>query len=252
MLHILFFSGTGTTKSIVSEIAMKLGGECEVHDLLHPLDHTIEILNPEDIIIIGAPVYAGRVPGIETERLKNVHGRGQKAIIVCVYGNRAYDDALVELCDIVASQGFTTIAAGAFIAEHCIFPSVAAGRPDAADIEKVREFARLCADRIAGKDRFDANSVKGNRPYLQPASVPLHPKADRGKCVECGLCVEECPVQAIDADRPYLTNNDICVSCCRCIHICPANARNFDGDIYNAAADKFTQAYERRKDPEWF
>lgn len=38
---------------------------------------------------------------------------GTPAIAVCVYGNRDYDDALIELKDAIEANGFKTVAAAA-------------------------------------------------------------------------------------------------------------------------------------------
>ena len=79
------------------------------------------------------PSYAGRVTAIAAERLRAIHGGGAKCILVCVYGNRAYEDTLVEMEDIARECGFEIVAAVAAIAEHSIMHQYAAGRPDAAD-----------------------------------------------------------------------------------------------------------------------
>ena len=71
-----------------------------------------------------------------------IHGNNTPAVAVCVYGNRDYDDALLEIKDTLNGNGFRTFAAGAFIGRHCIFPKVAEGRPDASDLEKLPHSAR--------------------------------------------------------------------------------------------------------------
>lgn len=252
MIHIVYFSATGTTERITNAIADCLGGEYRSYNMTIAPHKEIRIESPEDTVLIGTPVYAGRVPKIAAEGLQRLHGCGQKAIAVCVYGNRDYDDALVELCDIVEACGFTTVAAGAFIARHCIFPKVADNRPDNPDMEKIGEFAALCAERIAGRSLFDPKSVKGNRPYLTPAGVPIHPKSSKTSCRLCGKCASNCPTGAIDTEKPYLTDNSKCISCCRCISICPYEVRAFGGLLYKIAGWKFTKDYLRRKEPEWF
>ncbi len=252
MIHTLFFSATDTTRRTVMELAARMGGDVSQHDITPARVQDINIDEPSDIVIIGMPVYAGRIPSLAAERLKRVRGNGQAAIAVCVYGNRHYDDALVELCDIATAQGFRPIAAGAFIAEHCIFPEVARSRPDSPDTGKIELFARLCRDRIDGKSTFEPRSVNGNRPYRKPGGVPIHPKARRSLCVECGVCAGECPAGAIDPAHPYLTDNAKCISCCRCIKVCHRDARKFRGLLYRLAGRKFVKANSRRREPEWF
>lgn len=252
MNTLVYFSATDTTKRVVEAIAREWGEESRAYDLTRPCGEDLDAALLEGTVVIGVPVYAGRVPALAAERLKHVHGNGQKAVAVCVYGNRAYDDALVELCDIAEAQGFRLVAAGAFVAEHCIFPKVAAARPDAADMDKIKQFAALCKQRVQSGTLLDAHLVKGNRPYLKPAGVPLHPKADRALCVQCGTCARECPVGAISAAEPYRTDTSKCITCCRCIHVCPHGARHFGGLLYKIAGWKFTRDNAPRREPEWF
>ena len=56
-----------------------------------------------------------------------------RAVLMCVYRNRAYEDTLLELADTAEKAGFHVIAAVAAIAEHSVIREIAAGRPDAAD-----------------------------------------------------------------------------------------------------------------------
>jgi hypothetical protein len=51
------------------------------------------------------------VPAVASERISAIHGGGAKAILVCVYGNRAYEDTLVELRDIAENAGVQITAA---------------------------------------------------------------------------------------------------------------------------------------------
>ena len=66
------------------------------------------------------------------ETLAAVCGCGARAVLMCVYGNRAYEDTLVELADTAEKAGFHVIAAVAAIAEHSVVRRFAAGRPGAA------------------------------------------------------------------------------------------------------------------------
>jgi len=45
---------------------------------------------------------------------------------------------------------------------------------------------------------------------------------DQDKCIECGLCIKNCPVNAISDD--YVVNNEVCTRCNSCIEVCPKNA----------------------------
>jgi len=45
---------------------------------------------------------------------------------------------------------------------------------------------------------------------------------DQDKCIQCGLCIKNCPVNAISDD--YIINNEICTRCNSCIEVCPKKA----------------------------
>jgi len=252
MLHSIYFSPSGTTAKIAGLIGARLSDNCMSHDItVKPMPELV-IEDAEDIVLLAVPVYAGRVPELASERLAAVHGKGQKAIAVAVYGNRDYDDALVELCDIAKARGFEVVAAGAFIAEHCIFPKVAAGRPDSGDELRIAEFVSAAGKNISEGKTLDLAAVKGNRPYRKPGSVPLHPEVDSRLCDTCGACARQCPTGAIDVENPRVTDNAKCITCCRCIHVCPRGARRFGGLLYKAAGWKFVRDNSRRLEPEWF
>lgn len=96
---------------------------------------------PDDLVLFGVPVYGGRIPSPAVQTLRRMQGSRTPAVLVAAYGNREYDDALLELADIAAANGFIPFAAAALIAEHSIMHSVAAGRPDAQDARKSKRSA---------------------------------------------------------------------------------------------------------------
>ena len=76
------------------------------------------IFSKEDLCIIGVPSFGGRVPAIALERIKALSGNNATAILITVYGNRAYEDTLIELEDTLIEKNFTCQAAIAAVAEH--------------------------------------------------------------------------------------------------------------------------------------
>ena len=213
------FSPTGGTKKVAEAIAS--GFHVSVAEMdLTVADRTVT-LGAQDGLMAVLPVYAGRIPQIALDRLSAVKGNGQKAVAVVVYGNRAYDDALLETKDALEANGFQVVAAAAFIAEHSIVRTIAAGRPDAGDEVLCRRFA---ADVMAKPDDAPTVIVPGNHPYVGRKPSPFHPAADEN-CIRCGICAESCPVGAIPADDPAQTFPDLCINCLRCAQVCPVQSR---------------------------
>ena len=161
------------------------------------------------------------MPQISLERLSALKGNGQKAVAVVVYGNREYEDALLETKDALEAGGFRVIAAAAFIAEHSIVRSIAKHRPDAEDETLCRQFA---ADVMAKEDDAASVRVPGNTPYKELKPAAFHPAANEN-CVKCDACARQCPVGAIPLDDPSQTNNDLCINCMRCVQVCPVRSR---------------------------
>lgn len=250
-VHLVFFSATDTTKGVVSAVASGLGIEnMKPYDLLRNPGVEADIPSDE-LAVFGMPVYAGRIPQVAAEALRKMRGNRTPAILVCVYGNREFEDALVELEDLVKANNFTVVSAGAFIAQHSIFPQVAHGRPDREDLAAAVRFGKQSRAALAAVSHADALPeirIRGNRPYRIPSAVPLKPRTGR-KCNACGKCARECPVHAIDAANPSDTNKELCISCAHCIHICPVKARKFGGLLYRIVSRKFGKKCAVRLEP---
>ena len=216
---IAHFSPTGGTKKVADAIAAGFDIPAVEMDLT-VVDSKVA-LGENDALMAVLPVYGGRVPQISLERLAALKGSGQKAVAVVVYGNREFDDALLETKNALEKNGFRVIAAAAFIAEHSIASSIAAGRPDAEDEALCRQFA---ADVMKKLDNPTLVDVPGNDPYVEFRPSPFHPAADE-TCVKCGVCAELCPVAAIPVDDPSQTNHELCINCMRCVKVCPVSSR---------------------------
>ncbi|MBE6281608.1 MAG: 4Fe-4S dicluster domain-containing protein [Bacteroides sp.] len=249
--HVVYFSATYTTRTICERIAGHLSEENIAYDVTN--DESLEDISipEEDLLVIGIPVYAGRIPEIAVDRLNRFKGKGTKAIAVAVYGNRDYEDALIELTDLVQANGFQVIGAGAFIARHCIFTELASNRPDEQDMEVIRRFAEQCQTILSSTAQLPMIEVKGNRPYKPNGHASARPTSDE-TCNHCGKCARLCPTHAISLEQPPLTDNDKCLACGRCLVVCPTGSRNFRGEKYQEMAIKFTTSFSARREPELF
>lgn len=191
------------------------------------------------------PVFAGRVPMLAVERLKRVSAHGARCVIVAVYGNRAYDDALVEMQDIATAAGFRVMAAVTAIAEHSVCRQFAAGRPDASDAAQLGEFGAAILARAAQSAPIPEFTLPGHRPYREysPCAVP---EAD-DRCQGCGACAAQCPTRAIAPDHPQTTDPALCISCMRCVQVCPVHARGIGQRLSMLAAHLEPLCRERQE-----
>ncbi len=247
------FSPAGTTKAIVAEIARAFQGEHAVIDLLH--DSVPDGLNVgrDELVILGMPVFAGRIPAVCVDALARIRGQRSPAIVCVAYGNRAYDDALLELQDLVEQSGFVVVGSGAFVAQHSLVPAVARGRPDADDMRRIARFAGECAMKMAAGGNGDPArpAPKGKKPYVSYKALPLAPAAD-STCTRCGVCVSVCPVNAISADRPERTDRKKCIACVACVAACPQRSRRFSGVLHWIMGKVLAVMCGKRREPETF
>lgn len=222
MTELYYFSPTGGTKKIGEEFCKKLAENVIVINI----GKRNEILRQPtgNIIVTAVPVFGGRVPSIVAERLKDLDGDGKKAVTFVVYGNRAYEDALLELNHIMEEKGFQVIASGAFVAQHSIVPEVGKGRPDEQDIADIHNFADKVLDKL-GKGIGSTVKVPGNYPYKDGMSMPVTP-VPLPSCNRCGKCGAVCPMGAIYMENGSdVTNPEKCILCMACVKACSEHAR---------------------------
>ena len=215
----------------------------------------------DDVVIVGVPVYAGRVPNVLLKYLNSIKGNGAIAIAVVVYGNRNYDDALIELKDILQSRDFKVIAGGAFIGEHSFSKKLAQNRPDEKDINIIKNFADKIYVKLTTENNYDSVVVKGNKPYrsyYKPinkygAAVDIRkvvPKTN-SNCNECKLCVSVCPMGSITNEDVSILSG-ICIKCGACIKKCPNNAKYYDDENYLYHKIELEEQFANRREPEIF
>lgn len=250
-LYHITFSPTGGTQRVSAVLIKALGGEATSVDLTDSRqDFSAVRLTQEDVAVISVPSYGGRVPAVAVERLTAIRGQRARAVLVCVYGNRAYEDTLVELEDAARQAGFRVVAAVAAVAEHSIVRQVAAGQPDAQDAEQLAAFGEKIRAKLSAGDLSEPE-LPGNRPYKKAGGAGIVPKAT-GACNRCGVCAAKCPVQAIPKDDPSKVDAKTCISCMRCVAVCPQKARKVNPLLLSTAGLMLKKACSGRKECELF
>jgi len=260
-VKLVYFSPTGTTKAVVWGIARGIDhGNVDVLDITRP-DARVRPLrtSEKELLIIGVPVYMGRVPALLTDWLHAISARNTPAVCVVVYGNRVYEDALIELKDILTGCGCRPIAGAAYIGEHSFSTDetpTAKDRPDAGDLDHAEAFGRKIReklDAIPSADLISDLDIPGCRPYRGDSklwTVDFIVVGDA--CVRCGLCAEVCPVGAIDQEDSSVIDTKKCITCCACIKRCPEHARTMKPGPLMDASLRLNTLYRERKEPEYF
>lgn len=258
---LIYFSPTQTTKNVISAIAEGTGiQDTEQIDLTLPdgaAGGTAEINS--GLAIIGAPVYGGRVALDAVNRLQQVKGNNTPAIVVVAYGNREFEDALVELKDIAVSAGFVPVAAGAFIGEHSFANEtmpIATGRPDTDDLEAARKFGQSVKQKLDSLQTLDSDvplEIPGNTPYKERTTRSgISPESISDTCTLCGTCADVCPTAAITVGESVETDKEKCIICCACVKNCPTGSRVMNDPNIQKVTKWLHTNFSARKEPEVF
>lgn len=260
----VYFSATDTTKKIVTAIADKaagvLGAERSDYDFTLPAMRQEGFqAEADDLVIFGTPVYAGRVPNVLLKYLATIQGNGALAVPVVLFGNRNFDDGLVELRDILENTGFHTIAAAAFVGEHSFSKTLAAGRPDAEDMAEAVKFADQLAEKVkkladgAIPEKIEVEGVPyPYRGYYQPrdrkgVSIDIRKvkPLTSDACDNCKICADVCPMGSISHEN-VREFTGICIKCGACIKKCPLQAKYYEDEGYLYHKVELEEGYVRR------
>ena len=260
-VKLVYFSPTGTTKAVVQGIARGIGpGTVESIDITRLDVREKPLVTSEDeLLVIGVPVYMGRIPALLIEWLNAIRVQKTPTVCVVVYGNRTYEDALLELKDIVTKCGGKPIAGGAYIGEHSFSDPgtpIAQGRPDEDDVHHAELLGRKIRekmDSVSTISQLSDVNIPGTYPYRGDPTLWIVDFIAVGDgCNQCGLCAEQCPVGAIDADDSRLVDTKKCITCCACIKNCPQNVRSMKPGLVKDAQLRLHTLYSQRKEPEYF
>jgi ferredoxin len=262
--YAVYFSATGTTERAATAIAEGTGWHYEQIDLTLPQARQKGNYSfaRNELAIVGLPVYGGRLPKNLEDFFSSIRGDGTPAMALVVYGNREYNDALIELKIRLEGRGFNVIAGATFIGEHTFSKKIATGRPNLDDLVLAKEFGRKIAGFLTG-NKQGVLRVPGSYPFqwqgFDPTEKPVpgrpvHPSVSTNEaCISCGICAENCPWGAIDTEDYTSIDNTKCMRCFRCIKNCPVSAK----EVVDPKFYEFLKEFEKRlnavrKEPEIF
>ena len=261
LARLAYFSPTGTTKRVLEGIAQGVQADVvEALDLTPPEARRGALPQMHgELTILGAPVYAGRIPPEAAHRLRRLRANGTPAVVVVVYGNREYEDALLELRDFAVEVGFRPIAGGAFIGEHSFDSEatpIATGRPDAQDLRKSVTFGQMIRDKMEGihaLDEIPPLQVPGDLPYRERMEGrAISPVSNGALCTKCEGCVAVCPMAAITVGDNVVVDQNECILCSACVKACASGAMDWQDPWVMRVAKWLSTDHGDKKEPEMY
>lgn len=265
----VYYSATGRTAQAVETISKALADSLAVpwqKDVFTTPEQRKNIRHyaKEELVVFGMPVYAGRLPNKLLPFVQEgFFGQGTQAVPVVTFGNRSFDDALIELCHTLEANGFHAVAAAAIVAQHAFASSLAAGRPDEMDKQRMVAFAHALAQKLG-------NGVKQPKPLVVPGHWPVgpyytplgldgkpaiflkaKPKTEELRCTHCGLCVKVCPMGAVSRQDPAVIEG-VCIKCQACVVQCPQQAKYFEDEAFLSHKAQLEKTQARRKEAGFF
>ena len=235
-IGVLYFSPTYTTKKICKAIALGMGAKDPVDLNITIPDFRAKLTsNPNvileniDHLIIGAPVYSGKLPVQVITCLKSINGNGKKCTAVVVYGNRDYGISLYNMVKLLSNNHFNVQAAGTFIGQHSYSDiiNVAIGRPDNTDLEKAYNFGSESMNTFT---YLSPEEIPAQRDMFSKSEYynPIRPVFKSEKCSHCRICSKRCPLSIISPETGNWVNQKAkkqCIGCMACVSSCKDKAR---------------------------
>lgn len=234
-----YFSPAGGTRRAVETLCSCWEGEKSFLELgvQRPEVH----LGKEDLLVLGLPVYADTIPDVPG-LLDGLNGEETPCVVMAAYGNCKYGDALAQTQKLMGERGFRCVAGIAVITPHVFAPVLGSERPDAEDMEVLRDFAAQVETKLSAADWQEA-SLPGN-PEPETRHIPALAKArDTEICLECGHCARVCPTGAMNT-MTLQWDDSKCISCMTCASRCPTGALSFNSA---AIANKLTASFSARQ-----
>lgn len=238
----IYFSPTGGTRAIADHachtLSQHLGTPYRLQSYTLPAEReNRQPIATNDIVVWASPVYAGRVPNKTLDFIGQLmRGSGNKGIAIAVFGNRNYDNALAEMCQLMAEAYITPVAAAAMVSRHAFAPTeIATGRPNEHDYAEMDAWlTHIDWEKTAQVPGSTANG------YYQPLKadgtpanfLKAKPVLNESRCMLCAKCKRACPMGSIEITYKGPEFHGLCIKCQACIVRCPEQALSFaDEDL---------------------
>lgn len=119
----------------------------ECHDLSVEKPDVAKI-DEETVVVIGMPVYVGKIPLPAAEVFRKIAGCGAMALAAVSYGGRTYGNALFELKRLAEDCGFKPVGAGAFAIRYLSGRGSRRALTPVIDTDAITDFGKAASEKI--------------------------------------------------------------------------------------------------------
>ncbi len=229
---IIYFSGTGNCYQVATQIAERLNDR-----VISIVDLDVDQEFDDEVVGFVFPVYNYDLPNFVRARLSELKIKDSSWFFAIIGHGGDKGNALYSLNQILLTKG-CELSYG----EDLLLPvnsRIMYGRVTdkieerlSASIPKIDEISK---DLLSRKHYI--SKIKKNRllawmsRIVEKESVQKRftPVVDSDLCINCGICIQVCPVGNIieKDDKAFVEDN--CVHCMTCMHWCPQTAIHFNG-----------------------
>ncbi|MFZ0611181.1 MAG: EFR1 family ferrodoxin [Desulfobacterales bacterium] len=191
-------------------------------------------------LYIGSPVYASHpIPPIMEFIARMPKADNGFSVPFVTWGAVTSGVALYEMGTALAQKGYRVLGGAKVLARHSMMwaadAPLGADHPDAADDQMIETLLEAVADKLKNSDPpalalsvldYQEKSLREQMMRMDFEQAKSHfppKKVVRERCTLCGICADNCPVEAIHlTDAPEI--GPVCIHCLNCVRLCPEKA----------------------------
>jgi flavodoxin/ferredoxin len=271
---VIYFSQTGNTRKVARAIQNAIKGVTEQCDIVKLNEADVNSLIGYDLIGLGCPTFSHKEPFNVSVFMRGMRPlMGKHCFIFATHAGHP-SNVLPSMAGKIRRQGLKVIGGfncdGSLCRPFFTSPWYTDRHPDDKDIQAAAGFAcemvELSQRIFRGEkvsmpmfNRLESGSPHGfhkiprkNKPMSRGFEFKM--TLDNKKCryPKCQLCVDNCPVGAIDLSVDPIIFRRGCISCLFCEVICPTGAIEIHPDCVEPQRKRRMEIFRSRRYPEFF
>jgi flavodoxin/Fe-S-cluster-containing hydrogenase component 2 len=271
---IIYFSQTGNTLRVAEAIRDAVGtvnGQC---DMIRLKEADVADLVDYDLIGLGCPSFAREEPVNVKRFIRGIKPlKGKLSFVFATHGGHP-GDVLPSMAGRLRRQGLKVIGGfncdGSDRMPHFTYPWWTDGHPDKIDLEAAAAFGKEmaeCGRRISRGEKIRTPKftkverewarehrkiTKVNRPVSRGFEFRMTWNKEKCRYPHCRLCIDNCPVGAIDLSVSPVIFRQGCISCYFCEMLCPTCAIEYEPKSVKAQRQSRVEGLQQRNYFEFF